>query len=1666
MDDLDFDFGDEINDISIQESNENENLYELHKALGMNSETINKLDTLIKIKKNETNIFPSIIFLRILEKIKEDKIDINDKLYNFYCFLEKYADDIKFEDLNQIIELTNEINSDIFSFWEIKLNHEILKSLLNKRKIKLDEFLDNCSFELIEKGYEVKNLLILLIELTKKLKEDHGVEKNKPIIESIITILKTYPMKGDFFEKIENFIKNLNLDSPREIYTIASQKQEKMGDLTLNELIKEIKERNKIYFTDERKNNLSKQMDVISSMYNKYKNFKDKNDIKKWVKKRIPSLKESYNKNENRIEISAEILAVISIANEIFTTTPSKNGYKLRTIQLMDVLLFINKNEDKGLIEEISTGEGKSTIICALATFLGLIGKKVDIITSALNLAKRDVEQLRDFYGYFNLKVDYVEKFNPEPYKADIIYGTFLEFEGDFLDALIRNEQIRGKRKFEVLIVDEIDNLFIDNIGGSTRLVYSTMGYQFLSPIFLNIFFVMKSYESQLSILFNKTLLENGMEEEEKNNIKNLINDEDFRKRNIYPILKNFVCEFLRQLYGMSKNKENNLNNGEQSELEKKFLEQINKKFHLPLNLRPLFENQLENWVDNAYQALFIYQENREYVVSNGIISPVDRENTGEIEQRRVYRDGLHRMLEIKHKLNLGDETLNHTFLSHISFFNFYRNNNQLFFYGMTGTLGDENTLNIFKDKNIFNSEVLFIPTYKAKRFVEFPAILCQDETEQIKVLCEQIEYQVKNKRRILVINNSIKEAIKLRDHLKFLKNINSDQIGLYTRDDDKEQMKNIEKDLQIILSTNLAGRGTDIKTTQTVEENGGLHLILTSMPSNLRIEKQAYGRTSRQGNKGSGQMILLKKEFKTIKEYKNRRNEIEKERLDNMSKIIKETLFKDKLFDQYIRTLNDNKIILHSYLSEDIDERWGIFLDKHIDKKDDLNEENMNNIKLKFNEFFKELNKELKKDDHNLTNSFINIKFGWDKCKDTPLEQMHYNTIAEEKETFAFAAYYYDARALIVTSTPNNYNTNKIKKNLKDAQNILKRILEENVNVCWNLLVENEKDYEGSLIWNQILHRKHFLKNIIKHIQENIDEIIKYEKSEEREEYEIICKEKDLKSLYNYDEAEGENKAQIKEAIIYFENAGLYEVYDIYLKKVYKWYQKLLYLLKLPFEFLLGLVLGSIFSLFNQTLTSVRFIESIFSCFNYYLTIKGGADISDYLLGKNINNIFKKIYYSIGKDIFEQFHELKGVFTNQEKIDKKLAVNITTSNINFIEQSTNLNKIKKFSKDQLSNFIKDEFENIIKSYFNNDNNQKGNYSYKEFIKYLLCFDDYLSNDFWKNEIKNNLIKLYKSNFKEKLKEKEEEILNILIKGYEAKNQLEANNSVYSILKQIISNYLKSFTEFLNQLTILKKYDETKGLNSLEHLIRNINNKEIDDSLAKEIVGILKKNKIIDDNCRFTIKANEKLSLKFLIETNIKNIPVEKEILKLEDFSLYGISRYPIIDDEMNDNIEEYMRKFNQSDDILKNYKLTYLNLQFRNTLYKIIKTFTEDKLVFEYLEELKNFLNEKIISRLNKKIYSKMDKVILGDITSSSIKDAEMKVIENFKKIFLRNEEKDFEKNEKSLEEKDEEEEMREENKVEKEEDEKVKKENEKYLEEDEKKNIENKNEENNKDN
>lgn len=135
----------------------------------------------------------------------------------------------------------------------------------------------------------------------------------------------------------------------------------------------------------------------------------------------------------------------------------------------------------KGRIAQIKTGEGKSTIIAMLAAYQGCLGNFVDIVTSSSYLSKRDCEKYKPFFALLGLTVSHISYIHPEQhhFHGQILYGTNTDFEFAFMKQRLYNIQLcyskkcDGKlepRTLDVLIADEVDNLFLDTALNSARL--------------------------------------------------------------------------------------------------------------------------------------------------------------------------------------------------------------------------------------------------------------------------------------------------------------------------------------------------------------------------------------------------------------------------------------------------------------------------------------------------------------------------------------------------------------------------------------------------------------------------------------------------------------------------------------------------------------------------------------------------------------------------------------------------------------------------------------------------------------------------------------------------------------------------------------------------------------------------------------------------------------------------------------------------------------------------------------------------------------------------------------------------------------------------------------------------------------------------------------------
>ena len=458
---------------------------------------------------------------------------------------------------------------------------------------------------------------------------------------------------------------------------------------------------------------------------------------------------------------------------------------------------------NKGLFTQIKTGEGKTTIVAMLAAIIALRGKYVDVLTSSEVLAERDANEKKKFYSLFNLSVTHAKEDDFQGY--NIVYGDSLSFEGSLLRILFRKnkKQPNKEREQQCIIIDEVDNMCVDNLSAATQLVSEFGGYGAINGIYPLIY-------QNLNII-DQYILEGKFPDITEDNIKE------------------------KTIEKLIKTTEKILNDGIKE-----------KVFVFPKHIEEFAKNQVKDWCENAYLAKNYYKPNIHYVISGKEgkrkISPVDYKNTGVINLNMTWSNGLHQFLQLKHGVKLENETLNTTFLPHYIFIKKYISPRENNVYGLTGTLGSVSTQRLYK--KLFNVNVFIIPTFRKSNFINLYPKLETTEEDWKNSIIQNILNPINNKRVILVICDTIKNVSKLADELKS-KNYPEHLIEKYQRNDDSNfRLKEKYGQGSVIFATNLAGRGTDIKLTDEVEKNGGMHVILTFLPDNQRVEEQALGRT------------------------------------------------------------------------------------------------------------------------------------------------------------------------------------------------------------------------------------------------------------------------------------------------------------------------------------------------------------------------------------------------------------------------------------------------------------------------------------------------------------------------------------------------------------------------------------------------------------------------------------------------------------------------------------------------------------------------------------------------------------------------------------------------------------------------------------------------------
>jgi preprotein translocase subunit SecA len=554
----------------------------------------------------------------------------------------------------------------------------------------------------------------------------------------------------------------------------------------------------------------------------------------------------------------------------------------------------------RGMIAEMQTGEGK-TLVATLPVYLNaLTGLGVHIVTVNDYLARRDAEWMGALYKFLGLTVGCIQnQMAPwdrrAEYACDITYGTNAEFGFDYLRdngmASTKDEQVQ--RGHYIAVIDEVDSILIDE--ARTPLIISgpssQSSHQFdkYKPLVEQLVKRQTQLCNDLAVEAKAALEEGDKEaagralfkiklgQPRNRQLLRLMQDPDIRRLLEKTELSFYQDAQKKELFAIKEELYFTIDEkGHDADLMEKGREYLSpsdpESFTLPdlgtafadldndasltdaqriekkeaLQVRMDTQAEKIHNISQLLKAYCIYERDVQYVVSEGKVVIVD-ENTGREMPGRRWSDGLHQAVEAKEGVEIEKET--QTFAT-ITIQNYFRLYEKL--AGMTGTAETEAA----EFHDIYKLDVLPIPTNRPNRRIDENDQVFKTRREKYNAVLQKIEEAHAKGQPVLVGTASVDASETLSRMLKRSK-IPHKVLNAKYHQEEAEIVKNAGQRGAVTVSTNMAGRGTDIKLGEGVAELGGLFVIATERYESRRVDRQLRGRCSRQGDPGRSQFFI-----------------------------------------------------------------------------------------------------------------------------------------------------------------------------------------------------------------------------------------------------------------------------------------------------------------------------------------------------------------------------------------------------------------------------------------------------------------------------------------------------------------------------------------------------------------------------------------------------------------------------------------------------------------------------------------------------------------------------------------------------------------------------------------------------------------------------------------
>ena len=468
----------------------------------------------------------------------------------------------------------------------------------------------------------------------------------------------------------------------------------------------------------------------------------------------------------------------------------------------------------EGRIAEMKTGEGK-TIVAPLAAYLAVLeGLKVHVVTVNDYLVQRDRDWTFPFFRALGLTVGAIHPFHMQPaeeklkaYACDVIYGTTAEFGFDYLrDNMKQRTEEQVQRRHDFAIVDEVDSILIDE--ARTPLIISGPAhphrprYELADRVARHLVSRQAAWNDANERLEAAKVEAAGLEGDIRST----------RDRAAIPAMKTRLAELRRQLPALEVARDK-FTQFYEVELDKKRatlthqgIEEAQRSagigsFYVGDNV------DMPHLLEQAIRAHAVYQRDRDYVIAidhmNEMGVVIVDQNTGRKMPGRQWSDGLHQAVEAKEGVKIKEETQT---MATITVQNYFKMHRRL--AGMTGTADTEAT----EFHEIYKLDVVSIPTNEPVVRADRQDLVFLSLKDKWSAIVDEIKACHDLGQPVLVGTTSVEKSEKLSEMLSKRHQIRHEVLNAKHHEREAEIVLGAGRLGAVMIATNMAGRGTDIK--------------------------------------------------------------------------------------------------------------------------------------------------------------------------------------------------------------------------------------------------------------------------------------------------------------------------------------------------------------------------------------------------------------------------------------------------------------------------------------------------------------------------------------------------------------------------------------------------------------------------------------------------------------------------------------------------------------------------------------------------------------------------------------------------------------------------------------------------------------------------------------